>query len=119
MGFGGRVFPSMYVGWKCLTLLMKTRALGEALRCYVRGNLEFGHYSTEEELAVTHDCPVCFDRVYMPVTLKCGHIFCEHCIYEWLDKEKTCPVCRAEVENESHYLGAIKDDMAWSMPVVI
>ena len=74
---------------------------------HFRGNLEFGHYSTYEELAARQDCPVCYNGVDRPVTLKCGHIFCEHCIYEWLDKEKTCPVCRAEVENESHFPGCL------------
>jgi hypothetical protein len=118
-GFGLKLFPSFYLIWKCLALGTKGRALGEAILFYLHGKLEYGHYSTPTELAHAQDCPVCFDRLYVPVTLKCNHVFCEHCIYEWLDKEKTCPVCRAEVENESLYVGPLKDEMAWAVPVFI
>ncbi len=28
------------------------------------------------------------------------HVFCEECISTWFDREKTCPMCRAEVSQE-------------------
>ena len=35
-----------------------------------------------------------------PVQLSpCQHIFCEDCACEWLEKECTCPLCRATVSN--------------------
>jgi len=32
--------------------------------------------------------------------LSCGHVFCESCIGVWLDKERTCPICRTQVVQE-------------------
>jgi uncharacterized membrane protein YgcG len=33
-----------------------------------------------------------------PVTLHCGHTFCEQCIESWFEKKKTsCPICRKSV----------------------
>ena len=30
--------------------------------------------------------------------LKCSHLYCNNCIYEWLKKTKTCPLCKIELE---------------------
>lgn len=119
VGFGSRLFPSFYLVWKMFTVTSYAKALAEALRFYFDGTLEFGHYATAEESTQSQDCPVCFDRPYKPVCLGCSHVFCEHCIYEWLDKEKTCPVCRGEVRSEAEHLGPMKDHMQWSLPTVI
>lgn len=29
-----------------------------------------------------------------PVTLRCGHTFCDECITQWLERGTTCPICR-------------------------
>jgi hypothetical protein len=34
-----------------------------------------------------------------PVALGCGHIFCCGCLDEWLSRERTCPLCRASIED--------------------
>ena len=44
-----------------------------------------------------NDCTICQDRLSDPVILRCNHIFCEDCVSEWLDRESTCPLCRAIV----------------------
>jgi hypothetical protein len=35
-----------------------------------------------------------------------SHIFCEHCVHEWLTRERTCPLCRAVVRTQEHLLAA-------------
>jgi Ring finger domain len=45
-------------------------------------------------------CPICQDLPREPLKLQCGHIFCETCITEWLDRERTCPMCRSTVRHD-------------------
>ncbi|GMH38633.1 hypothetical protein BSKO_06517 [Bryopsis sp. KO-2023] len=37
----------------------------------------------------------------LPVTLQCGHSFCEPCLLDWLDHNDTCPICRQSIPNMS------------------
>ena len=51
-------------------------------------------------------CPVCFERLYNPVSLLCGHSFCKKCLVWWINRSNettdddnlqvfgTCPSCR-------------------------
>jgi hypothetical protein len=54
-------------------------------------------------------CSICFDHYIQPVTLPCRHVFCEHCVFEWLEKENSCPVCRAVVREESSTAAILRD----------
>lgn len=36
--------------------------------------------------------------VRTPITLRCGHTFCEACLGTWLDRAITCPICRDPVD---------------------
>ena len=42
-------------------------------------------------------CPICQELVDVDNTysLRCGHIFDEHCIRTWLSSSRKCPCCRA------------------------
>lgn len=62
---------------------------------------------------------MCFDNPHRPVTLDCQHVFCEVCILEWLAKETTCPVCRAQVEYCSPALRSIKAEANSAFPIVV
>lgn len=43
-------------------------------------------------------CPICYDdEINIMKITKCGHMFCDMCIKLWLDKNKTCPLCRSEL----------------------
>ncbi|XP_075061820.1 E3 ubiquitin/ISG15 ligase TRIM25-like [Mixophyes fleayi] len=47
------------------------------------------------------NCSICLDIYTDPVTLRCGHNFCQDCINHALDEQKgsrvyTCPECRAK-----------------------
>lgn len=55
-----------------------------------------GAAPTPEQLAAAPtECVVCQDELRSPLRLPCGHMFCEECISEWLERQATCPTCRA------------------------
>lgn len=46
------------------------------------------------------ECSICKDEMCartVAIVLPCDHIFCEGCIEPWLKRQRTCPMCRAEV----------------------
>ncbi|XP_060561643.1 RING finger and transmembrane domain-containing protein 2-like [Ruditapes philippinarum] len=57
--------------------------------------------SAEEIKSRGENCPICQDDYQDPVMLSCKHIFCENCVSVWFDREKTCPMCRAEIQSDS------------------
>ncbi len=50
---------------------------------------------------VDHDfrCSICRDIIEDPIASKCEHVFCKLCIYEWLQRESSCPVDRKSLNN--------------------
>ena len=44
------------------------------------------------------ECTVCLAIFVEPVTLACGHTFCEECLEQSLAFDNRCPLCRGEVE---------------------
>ncbi len=40
------------------------------------------------------DCPICFEPLQMPATLKCNHAFCNPCLTKWAIQKTDCPMCR-------------------------
>lgn len=42
-------------------------------------------------------CAICFCDAEPPLELPCGHVFCRGCIFAWLRRSGTCPMCRQEV----------------------
>lgn len=35
-----------------------------------------------------------------PITLRCGHTFCESCLGTWIERAPTCPICRERVDHD-------------------
>lgn len=45
-----------------------------------------------------HKCPICLDKVLLPVQLECKHIFCWSCLLQTAKKFTCCPYCRKKCE---------------------
>jgi hypothetical protein len=46
------------------------------------------------------ECTICLGELakgQLALTLRCGHIFHEACIYEWLGRRAHCPLCKQGV----------------------
>lgn len=67
-------------------------------------------YVVPTELRKELTCAICFETLYQPVSLTCGHSFCEECLGWWLQRNQvprnqrfdadaanygSCPTCRA------------------------
>ncbi|TDH70531.1 hypothetical protein CCR75_006942 [Bremia lactucae] len=84
---------------KALFLATQIRRIFTLARSFVTLRLEFGVYVTHDELVESGapNCSICYEAMRRPVKLACSHIFCEECVTEWFDHERSCPLCRASV----------------------
>ncbi|KAH7931913.1 hypothetical protein HPB52_025119 [Rhipicephalus sanguineus] len=39
-------------------------------------------------------CAICHSVLRDPVECPCHHVFCRRCIWEWVHKDNSCPICR-------------------------
>uniref|UniRef100_A0A8C7USM8 Ring finger protein, transmembrane 2 n=1 Tax=Oncorhynchus mykiss TaxID=8022 RepID=A0A8C7USM8_ONCMY len=53
------------------------------------------------------DCAICQGDFRNPIALLWHHVFCEECLYLWLDREQTCPLC-----GHRHHLCPLPDLLA-------
>ncbi|XP_015898249.2 E3 ubiquitin-protein ligase At3g02290 [Ziziphus jujuba] len=69
----------------------------KALATKVACGLTYTQPSSEDEDV----CPTCLDE-YTPenpkITTRCSHHFHLGCIYEWLERSESCPICGQEME---------------------
>jgi hypothetical protein len=42
-------------------------------------------------------CIICREEMSSAKKLPCGHFFHVHCLRSWLERQQTCPTCRAPV----------------------
>jgi len=45
------------------------------------------------------ECKLCYDLLFKPVTMTCGHVFCKTCLVKTLDYNALCPICRLELSD--------------------
>lgn len=63
-----------------------------------RVDVSYGCVPSRDQLEASENtCPICQDKFTDPVQLSCRHIFCEDCVSMWFDRERTCPMCRANI----------------------
>ncbi len=62
------------------------------------------HIHNNKENKTEDRCPICLENFSDLKTedlrmTKCGHLFCESCIFTWLKKHKKCPLCKIDLED--------------------
>ena len=119
-GFGSHAFVFGYLVVKGGNLSVQVRAATEIIICVIYNKLEFGRLVSVEEMgALSHQCSICFEDHHQPVMLDCHHCFCEVCIYEWVDREPSCPFCRADVSSSLRTYAKLRGEINTCIPVFI
>lgn len=47
------------------------------------------------------ECAICLDNLHTPVITPCAHVFGRECIERVIETQKKCPMCRAELKDNS------------------
>ena len=99
----GDVFVLFYLTLKCMVLSRHTRGVVNILASLCQSHvLEYGRPATKEECqeAGATECVVCYENLNPEhsVALPCSHFFCESCLSEWCERERSCPLCRSAVQ---------------------
>ncbi|XP_054259037.1 peroxisome assembly protein 10-B isoform X2 [Macrosteles quadrilineatus] len=59
-------------------------------------------HSSDKDLTTSYapgsKCPLCLENRKGVSATPCGHLFCWHCILEWLQTQNQCPICRETIE---------------------
>ncbi|BCS20143.1 DEAD/DEAH box helicase [Aspergillus puulaauensis] len=54
-------------------------------------------------------CPICLDTLEQPVITACAHAFDRDCIEQVIDRQHKCPMCRAEIDDNSTLVAPAAD----------
>jgi len=93
----GVILTAMYMVIKG-KLIMKDAMAWKIAASRFWQNIQYGMNPTIEDLKTCGGiCPICHDNLKDATMLHCKHIFCEECVATWFDRERTCPMCRAQV----------------------
>ncbi|OAY66842.1 RING finger and transmembrane domain-containing protein 2 [Ananas comosus] len=99
----GSLFSSLttglYLTFKLTSVVEKVQSSFAAFKALSRKDVHYGSYATIEQVLAAGDmCAICQEKMHAPILLRCKHIFCEDCVSEWFERERTCPLCRALVK---------------------
>ncbi|CAK9825565.1 RING finger and transmembrane domain-containing protein 2 [Anthophora retusa] len=99
----GVLFCSIYTISKGNDLLSYVKLYCSAI-CKLFQNVNLGVSPSKEQLIASGGiCAICHEEYSMPVRLHCKHIFCETCVLTWLNRECSCPLCRAAITDDPIY----------------
>ncbi|CAL0317819.1 unnamed protein product [Lupinus luteus] len=98
----GSLFSSLitglYLTFKLTSVVEKVKCFFSAVKALSRKDVNYGVCATMEQVNAAGDlCAICQEKMHAPILLQCKHIFCEECVSEWFERERTCPLCRALV----------------------
>ncbi|XP_057477478.1 uncharacterized protein LOC130765151 [Actinidia eriantha] len=99
----GSLFSSLmtglYLTFKLTSVVEKVQSFFASLKAFSRKEIHYGAYATSEQVSAAGDlCAICQEKMHTPILLRCKHVFCEDCVSEWFERERTCPLCRALVK---------------------
>ncbi|KAM1253622.1 hypothetical protein ACFX2J_041481 [Malus domestica] len=99
----GSLFSSLttglYLTFKLTSVVEKVQSFFASIRALSRKDIHYGSHATLEQVNAAGDlCAICQEKIHAPILLRCKHIFCEDCVSEWFERERTCPLCRALVK---------------------
>ncbi|KAA8517572.1 hypothetical protein F0562_017798 [Nyssa sinensis] len=99
----GSLFSSLitglYLTFKLTSVVEKVQSFFAAVKALSLKEIHYGAYATSEQVNAAGDlCAICQEKMHAPILLRCKHIFCEDCVSEWFERERTCPLCRALVK---------------------
>ncbi|KAK1398113.1 RING finger and transmembrane domain-containing protein 2 [Heracleum sosnowskyi] len=100
----GSLFSSLITGlyliFKLTSIVEKVQNFFASLKALSRTEIKYGTHATSEQVSAAGDlCAICQEKMLAPILLRCKHIFCEDCVSEWFERERTCPLCRALVKS--------------------
>ncbi|XP_011632711.1 RING finger and transmembrane domain-containing protein 2 [Pogonomyrmex barbatus] len=99
----GILFSVMYTMSKGSDLLSRLKLFRTAAWKLFQ-NVSLGVSPSKEQLIASGGiCAICHEEYITPVRLHCKHIFCETCVSTWLDRERSCPLCRASITDDPIY----------------
>ncbi|KAK3004972.1 hypothetical protein RJ639_018414 [Escallonia herrerae] len=87
-----RVRVSDYVRYRKITSNMNDR-FPDATPEEINGQV----YNLNKRLISDATCIICREEMTTAKKLICGHLFHVHCLRSWLERQHTCPTCRAHV----------------------
>uniref|UniRef100_G1SMN8 Ring finger protein, transmembrane 2 n=1 Tax=Oryctolagus cuniculus TaxID=9986 RepID=G1SMN8_RABIT len=93
--FLGGVLIVLYSLCKSFDICGRVGGVRKALKLLCTSQ-NYGVRATGQQCTEAGDiCAICQAEFRDPLILLCQHVFCEECLCLWLDRERTCPLCRS------------------------
>jgi len=98
--FFSSLTTGLYLTFKCTAVLERGWLVVMAIRALALREAQYGQTATPEQvMEAGNSCAICHEQMKSPIRLHCNHLFCEECVLEWFERERTCPLCRAVVRS--------------------
>lgn len=120
----GDVWVFFYLTLKCMVLSRHCKGVASILASLCQTNtLEYGMPASKEAMqeAGATDCVVCYEALDWDrsAVLPCAHVFCESCLSEWCERERSCPLCRSPVSANFDDAGQVRSGSTSAWPCIL